>query len=143
MIFLDSDAIIAILRGKPAMAAFLAAHKNDIFAIAIPVLYEIYYGFYFPPLSQKFRDNARFLQRLQDEQRRMLQLLNDIQVFELTLDAIKTGAEIAAKLDAEGNGIGSFDSLIAGIIIAAGHDTIVSNNQRHYERIPDFHVLNF
>ncbi len=143
MIFLDSDAVIAILRGKPTMAAFLADHNADTFAIASIVFYEIYYGFYFPPLSKKFRDEGHFLQRLQEEQRRFSQFLNDIQVFELTLDAIKKAADIAARLDAEGNGIGAFDILIAATIIAAGYDTIVSNNDRHYERIPDFHVLNF
>ena len=37
MIFLDSDAIIAFLRGQPAMAAFLAEHKTETFVIPAPV----------------------------------------------------------------------------------------------------------
>ena len=41
MIFLDSDAIIALLRGSQVMAAFLAAHKMETFAILAPVLIEI------------------------------------------------------------------------------------------------------
>ncbi len=68
MIFLDTDAIVAILRGKPNMAAFLAAHTKSTFAIPIIVLYEIYYGFYFPPLSKRFQKNISFLNRLKEEE---------------------------------------------------------------------------
>ncbi len=64
MIFLDSDAIIAFLRGNPGIASFFAKHKNSIFAISVPALYEIYYGFYFPPLSKRFQKNIPFLQKI-------------------------------------------------------------------------------
>lgn len=91
MNFLDSDAIIAFLRGKPSMAAFFAEHTKSIFAISIPVMYEIYYGFYFPPLQK----DLTFLQRLKEEEKRIIQLLNDIKVFDLTLPAIKKSAEFS------------------------------------------------
>ena len=78
MIFLDSDLIIAILRGKPNMAAYLAAHTKSNFAIPVPVLYEIYNGFYFPPLSKRFQKNLAFLQILKEEDQRLIQLLSDI-----------------------------------------------------------------
>ncbi|OLS15467.1 MAG: Ribonuclease VapC [Promethearchaeota archaeon CR_4] len=141
MIFLDTDAIIAILRGTPAMGAFLAAHKTEIFAIPMPALFEIYYGFYYPPVSKEFRDNTQFLQRLLREQQRLLQLLTDIQIFELSLDAIKKAAEISARLDAMGTPVGKFDILIAGTLLAAGYDTIVTNNVGHYEKVPEIKVL--
>jgi len=143
MIFLDSDAIIAILRGTPTMGAFLAVHKTELFAIPTPALFEIYYGFYYPPLSKEFQQNARFLQRLQGEQQRLLQLLNDIQIFELSLDAIKKAAEISAKLDAAGTPVGKFDVLIAGTLLVAGYNTIVTDNTRHYAKIPEINVLPF
>jgi tRNA(fMet)-specific endonuclease VapC len=143
MIFLDSDAIIAILRGTPAMGAFLAGHQADLFAIPIPVLYEIYYGFEYPPLAKKFRNDTQFLQRLQAEQQRMQQLLNDIQVFDLNLAAIKKSAAISAKLDAEGTLIGKFDMLIAGVILGAGYNQIVTSNSQHYDKIKELEVLTF
>ena len=135
MIFLDSDAIIAILRGKPNMAAFLAAHTNSIFAIPIIVLYEIYYGFYFPSLSKRFQKDVTFLNRLKEEEQRMVQLLNDIQVFDLTLPAIKKSVELSASLDSKGLNIGKIDILIAGIILANGYCEILTNNVSHYEHI--------
>jgi tRNA(fMet)-specific endonuclease VapC len=143
MIFLDTDAIIAFLRGKPNMAAFLAAHTNSIFAIPIIVLYEIYYGFYFPPLSKKFQKNFTFLNRLKDEEQRLMQLLNDIQVFDLTLPAIKKSAEISAALDAKGLNIGKMDVLIAGIILANGHYEILTINVSHYEHISDLKIYTY
>ncbi|MEX2683040.1 MAG: type II toxin-antitoxin system VapC family toxin [Candidatus Sigynarchaeota archaeon] len=142
-LFLDSDAIIAILRGKPSMAAFLASHKLDLFAIPAPVLFEIYYGFYYPPLSKEFRGNQRFLERLEGEQRRLQQFLNDIQVFELTIDAIKKAADLSARLDAAGMHVGEFDSLVAGIILNAGYTTIVTKNVAHYDKFPGLEVLNY
>jgi predicted nucleic acid-binding protein len=61
MIFLDSDALIAFLRGKPEIATFFKKYKTSLFAISVPVLYEIYYGFYFPPLSNRFKNDINFL----------------------------------------------------------------------------------
>lgn len=143
MIFLDSDAIIAILRGKPNMAAFLAAHAQSIFAIPIIVLYEIYYGFYFPPLSKRFQNDVTFLNRLKEEEQRLIQLLNDIQVFDLTLPAIKKSAEISASLDSNGLNSGKMDMLIAGIILANGHHEIVTNNITHYEHVPSLKIYTY
>lgn len=143
MIFLDSDAIIAFLRGKPGMAAFFAEHTKSIFAISIPVLYEIYYGFYFPPLSKKFQKDLTFLQRLKEEEKRIIQLLNDIKVFDLTLPAIKKSAEISASLDAKGLHVGKMDILIAGIILANGYNELLTNNISHYEHIPDLKIYSY
>ena len=143
MIFLDSDAIIAILRGKPNMAAFLAAHTKSIFAIPIIVLYEIYYGFYFPPLSKRFQKEVTFLNRLKEEEQRMVQLLNDIQIYDLTLPAIKKSAELSASLDSKGLNIGKMDILIAGIILANGHHEIVTNNIAHYEHVPNLKIYTY
>lgn len=143
MIFLDSDAIITFLRGRPEMAAFLAAHKDELFAIASPSLFEIYYGFYYPPLSSRFSADLPFLERLKQEKKRLLQLLNDINIFDLTNDSIETSAKISATLDSQGKHIGEFDSLIAGIILTNGYTSIVSNNSKHFEQIEGLKVLNY
>ncbi len=125
------------------MAAFLATHKMDLFAIPAPVLYEIYYGFYYLPISKEFRGDQRFLKRLEGEQRRLQQFLNDIQIFELTIDAIKKAADLSAHLDAAGTHVGEFDSLIAGIILSAGYTAIATKNASHFDRFPGLDVLNY
>ncbi|TFF88894.1 MAG: type II toxin-antitoxin system VapC family toxin [Promethearchaeota archaeon] len=143
MIFLDSDAIIAFLRGKPSMAKFLAEKKDSIFAIATPALYEIYYGFFFPPLSKKFQNDKDFLQKLKREEQKLVQLINDIYIFELNLAAVKKSAEISALLDSNGEQIGKCDILIAGIILANGYNELLTKNKDHYEKIPDLIVYSY
>lgn len=143
MIFLDSDAVIAFLREEPAMAAFLASHKQETFAIPVPVLFEMYYGFFYPPLSKRFKKDAHFLARLQEESARLNQLLLDIQVFDLTPEAVKIAADVAATLDALGKPVGKMDILIAGIVLSVGETQLATNNTRHYENIPKIAVLNF
>ncbi len=141
MIFLDSNAVIDLLRGTPAMAAFLAAHKTDLLAIPAPVLYEVFYGFYYPPLSKEFRGNTRFLKRLEEEKLRLQQFMNDVKIFDLSVDAIRKSAELSAQLDVEGMHVGEFDILIAGIILNAGYSRIVTRNVDHFDRIPGLDVL--
>ncbi len=41
-------------------ASFLKKHKRSILAMAVPSLYEIYYGFYYPPLSKRFKKDINF-----------------------------------------------------------------------------------
>jgi len=143
MIFLDSDSVIAFLRGKPNIAKFFAEHKNSIFAIPVPVLYEIYYGFYFPPLSKKFQKDISFLEKLKKEEKKLIRLLKDINVFDLSLSAIKKSAELSATLDAEGKSIGKFDVLIAGTVLGNGYSEILTNNVSHYKNIPDLIIHSF
>ncbi|MGV9173732.1 MAG: PIN domain-containing protein [Promethearchaeia archaeon] len=143
MIFLDSDAIIAFLRGDPGIARFFAGHKNSIFAIPVPVLYEIYYGFYFPPLSNKFQNDGDFLEKLKKEEQKLLRLLNDIEVFDLSLNAVKKSAEISSLLDAEGSPVGKIDVLIAGIILVNGYNEILTRNVSYYENIPGLKVYSY
>ncbi len=141
MIFLDSDAIIAFLRGKPGIASFFAEYKNSIFAIPVPVLYEIYYGFYFPPISKRFQKDKDYLKKVQKEEQKLVRLLNDIEVFNLNLKAIRKSAEISAFLDTKGTPIGKIDVLIAGIILTNGYNEILTKNESHYEKIPELIVF--
>lgn len=143
MIFFDSDAIIAFLREKPSMAAFITEHKNENFAIPTPVLFEIYYGFYYPPKSKRFKNDKSFLLKIKDEEAQLIQFLRDIEVFDLNLPAIMKAAEISAGLDAIGRPCGKIDALIAGIVLSAGGTQIVTNNTKHYENIAELSILNF
>ena len=143
MIFLDSDAIMAFLKGKPNMAAFFAAHTKAIFALPIIVLYEVYYGLYFPPLSKRFQKDISFLNLLKKEEERILQLLNDIPVFNVTFPVIKKSADISALLDAKGLKVGKIDVLIAGTILANGYRDLLTNNVTHYENIPSLKIHTF
>ena len=135
--------LLPFYEGSQVWLRFFAEHTKSIFAISVPVLYEIYYGFYFAPQSKKFQKDFAFLQRLKEEEKRIIQLLNDIQVFDLTLPAIKKSAEISALLDIKGLHVGKMDILIAGIILVNGHNELLTNNTSHYEHIPDLKIYSY
>ena len=143
MIFLDSDALIGFLRGTPEMAALLAKNKTELFAIPSPVLFEVYYGIFFPQISPRFSQNKKLLDRLAKEHKRLIQFLNDVNIFDMNILSIKRSAKISAELDSQGKHIGEFNSLIAGIVLEYGYDTIVTNNTKHYENVPNLTILNF
>ena len=143
MIFFDADALITFLRGNPNMAAFMAKYRSERFAIPSPVLFEVYYGVFFPPLSKRFSADKQFLKKIAQEHKKLVQLLNDINVFDLTVHSIERSAKISAELDAKGQHIGEFDSLIAGIILEHGYEKIATNNTRHYEHVAGLTNLNY
>lgn len=49
---------------------------------------------------------------------------------------------VRAHLNAKGIGIGSLDMLIAAHALSAGL-TLVTNNEREFQRVPDLHVVNW
>lgn len=129
--------------GSPEIASFLKEHKKSRLALPIPSLYEIYYGFYFPPLSKRFKKDINFLNKIKKEEQKLTRLLDDINIFDLTLSAVKKSAEISSYLDSEGYNIGKFDSLIAGIILANGYNEILTRNIKHYDKIPDLIIHSY
>lgn len=52
------------------------------------------------------------------------------------------GSEIYSMLEAEGRRIGVADSMIAGQALAYGL-VLVTNNQKHFDRIPDLRTQNW
>ena len=61
-------------------------------------------------------------------------MLNDIQVFDLTLPAIKKSAKLSTLLDSKGLNIGKMDILIAGIILANGYCEILKKKTDRFDR---------
>ncbi|TXT53218.1 MAG: Ribonuclease VapC [Promethearchaeota archaeon] len=74
---------------------------------------------------------------------KLVQLLKDIQIFDLTFPAVKKSAEISAYLDSKGIKIGKIDTLIAGIILVNGHNEILTKNISHYKNIPELVIYTF
>lgn len=64
-------------------------------------------------------------------------------VLPLDRKASMKAAEIAGKLIKEGKQIEETDCLIAGIALANGISKILTENKKHYERIPGLHVISY
>ena len=122
---LDTNAIIAILNDpQSAVSLKLRSKTPDEVGISTIVAHELYYGAF---KSQRSAKNVGLIDGL---------LFHTVE-FEKE-DARRAG-EIRAILATQGKQIGPYDVLIAGQASARGL-TLVTNNLREFQRIPDLLV---
>ena len=117
---LDSNAVIAILRGDPGFLERLCRHQPQDFGVPAIVAHELFYGAY---KAQRRAQNLARVEALQFE------------VVEFDREDARQAGEIRAQLAASGTPIGPYDVLIAGQALARGL-TLVTHNTREFERIP-------
>jgi len=121
---LDSNAVIALLRGDGGFLAALRAHRPEDFGISAIVAHELFYGAY------KGRRRAENLARVEALQ---------FEVVEFDREDARQAGEIRAALAAAGTPIGPYDVLIAGQAMARTL-TLITHNTREFERVPGLHV---
>ncbi|MEX3983582.1 type II toxin-antitoxin system VapC family toxin [Paraburkholderia sp. EG287A] len=121
---LDTNAVIAILKGDPAVVGRLRAHLPGDFGLPSIVVHELYYGAY---KSQRAAENLARVEALQFE----------VVPFD-TEDAQHAG-ELRAQLAAAGTPIGPYDALIAGQARARGL-VLVTHNVREFARVDQLQV---
>ncbi|AOR69703.1 pilus assembly protein [Burkholderia stabilis] len=121
---LDTNAVIAILKGEPVVLARLRQHEPADFGVPAIVAHELYYGAY---KSQRMAANVARVEALQLE----------VVTFDAE-DAQHAGA-IRAHLTAAGTPIGPYDALIAGQA-RARRLVLVTHNMREFESVPGLQV---
>ena len=121
---LDSNVVIAMLRGQSALVARLQQQEPLDIAISSLVTHELYYGAF---------KSGRELARIDALRFRVLDFDRD--------DARRAG-EVRARLDAQGLRIGPYDVLIAGQALARGL-TLVTPNIREFTRVEGLKVENW
>jgi tRNA(fMet)-specific endonuclease VapC len=117
---LDTNAVIAIMKGDAKMIAHLKRHLPVDFGMPTVVLHELMYGACKSELVEK---NVARVESLQ---------------FELVdfdhADAEEAG-RIRAQLAVKGKPIGPYDVLIAGQA-RARELTVITNNTKEFKRVP-------
>ena len=129
MYLLDTDTIIFSLKGNAAVQKNLLLHINDAIKISTITLMELYYGAY---KSQKVTGN-----------------LAKIKTIEQSLEIIPVGIEVAeifgmlkSILEKTGSRLDDFDLIIAACSLA--HNlTLVTNNEKHFQRIEELKLANW
>ena len=124
MIVADSDVLIDALRGKGPAAdhvrRMLTAGRLATTAVSA---FELHSG-------------AR-----SDRQRQSVdRLLGALPILPLDPEAAQAAAEVRRELEAQGQGIGMADYLIAGICVARGA-AILTGNRRHFERVAGLEIV--
>lgn len=121
---LDTNAVIAMLKGEPAMLSRLRSYQPADFGLPAIVAHELYYGAY---KSQRAAANVARVEALQFE------------VVTFDVEDAQHAGEIRAYLTAAGTPIGPYDALIAGQA-RARQLVLVTHNVREFERVPRLQV---
>ncbi len=117
MLHLDTNVVVAYLRGNEDIAARLEAHLPDV-AISSLVLAELLYG---AQSSQRAAENLAHVRRL----------LQVVQVASFDEKSAESYSELRAALRQKGRPIGEIDVLIAAVALA-NKATLVTHNVKHF-----------
>jgi len=124
---LDSDLLVAILRGKKEALTIVEELDKEVKGSTTSVnAFEIYFG---ANKSVRKNENTREASRL----------LERLTVFPFDLSSSRRAAEISAKLVAKGESIDYRDAMIAAIAIENGL-TLVTRNESHFRRIKGLQI---
>lgn len=121
---LDSNAVIALLKGHKTFLARLKRRRPGDFAIPAIVAHELYYGAY---KGARVADNLALIEGLQ------------FPILEFDREDARAAGKLRAGLAKGGTPIGPFDVLIAGQATARGL-TLVTHNTREFDRVSGLRV---
>ncbi|AZO44907.1 MULTISPECIES: type II toxin-antitoxin system VapC family toxin [Mesorhizobium] len=121
---LDTNAVIAVIKGDAGLLALLKRHKPQDFALSAIVAHELYYG---AEKSQRRAENLARIEALQ------------FPVLEFDREDARHAGEIRATLATLGTPIGPYDALIGGQA-RARNLTLMTRNVREFERIKDLSI---
>jgi len=125
---LDADTVSYALRGEGRVVARLLEHQPSELCISAITLAELNFGAE-AKRSQKIR-------------RAIGRFVKDVAVVPFDEASAERFAVVAAALSTRGQPIGLYDTLVAAQALALGV-TIVTNNTRHFSRVPGLPVENW
>ena len=120
---IDTDTASYVIRGRaPQVEAKLSAIEPSMVCISVMTRAELLYGLKRLPPGHRLHAGVR-------------QFLKIVRALPWDAEAADFYAEIRYQLAAAGQLIGEIDMMIAAHSLAAGA-VLVTNNTRHYQRIP-------
>jgi tRNA(fMet)-specific endonuclease VapC len=117
---LDSNAIIALMKGNAGFLERLKQHQPQDFGIPAIVAHELFYGAY---KGVRVAENVARVEALQFE------------IVDFDREDARQAGEVRATLAAAGTPIGPYDVLIAGQALARAL-ILVTHNTREFQRVP-------
>jgi tRNA(fMet)-specific endonuclease VapC len=116
---LDSNAVIALMKGNATFLERLKLHQPQDFGIPAIVAHELFYGAY---KGMRVAENLARVEALQFE------------IVDFDREDARQAGEVRAQLAAAGTPIGPYDVLIAGQALARAL-TLVTHNTREFQRV--------
>jgi tRNA(fMet)-specific endonuclease VapC len=124
---LDTNAVIALLKGTPAMVARVQEHAPVDFGIPSIAAHELYFGAF---QSARSTENLARIGRLR------------IPIVDFDREDVVEAGRVRAALASAGTPIGPYDVLIAGQ--AKARDlTLITRNTREFGRVNGLSVQNW
>ena len=126
---LDTDTCIYWLKGQPSVRTKLLEVGWQEIAICAITVAELYYGAY---------NSSRISENLD----RATKFIQQVPVLQFTDLALQRFGQFKAELRQQGQPVTDFDLAIASIALA-NNLIVVTNNTRHYARIPGLQLENW
>jgi len=117
---LDSNAVIALMKGDANVVAGLRRHRPEDFALPSIVAHELYFGAY---KGRAVTENLARVEALQFE------------VLDFDREDARRSGEVRAALALAGVPIGAYDVLIAGQALARAL-VLITHNTAEFRRVP-------
>lgn len=121
---LDSNAVIALLKGQPKFLKRLRRHEPSALGMSAIVAHELYFGAY---KGKRQTENLSRVEALRFE------------VLEFDREDARQAGELRATLALAGTPIGPYDVLIAGQAMARNL-TLITHNTREFERVAGLRI---
>ncbi len=129
MYILDTDTLIYFLKGNQTVVENFRSNTNRPKAISVITYGEMVYG---AEKSKKTSQNMAKIHRLAEI----------YPIIDITRSVMDSFGEIKASLSTQGLTVDDFDLLIGCTALTLNY-TIVTNNTKHYSKIPGLNVVNW
>jgi len=129
MFLIDTDILIYSLKNNETVNKNLKLHSNSPMVISVITQGELLYGAY--KSKQKIANLGK-----------VHQIADIFPVIEISTSIIDTFAHLKADLSQKGITIDDFDLLIGATALSMNF-SMVTNNEKHYKKIPDLDVVNW
>jgi len=128
-IILDADVVIGGERGELDLAAWIATHPDDDFAIAAITVAELWHGV----------ERASLPHRLHRE-RYFRAVVDALPILPYTEQVAYQHARLWALLESSGSVIGAYDLIVVATALDRG-SAVATFNRRHFSGVPGLKIL--
>lgn len=129
MYLLDTDTLIYSFKGHPQVINNIKLHADAPKALSVISFGELVYGAY---KSAQPTSNLARIHRLREI----------FPVIDATSSIVECFGQIKVDLSKKGITVDDFDLLIGSTAITLGY-TVVTNNEKHFKKIPDLKITNW
>lgn len=129
MYLIDTDIMVFFLRGEKGVVEKFRHNQSSPKAVSVITWGELLYG------AKKSNNPDAKVAKLR-------RVAESIPLLDVSRSVMETFAELKSKLDTKGTGVDDFDLLIGSTALT--HNlVVVTNNERHFEKIPGLEIENW